>query len=64
MPNKHHTYYEVFKGYQLLASGNAKECADQLGIKVRSLYHIANNPYHRTVANAKNPDHYIIAFKV
>ncbi|WP_407372347.1 hypothetical protein [Carnobacterium sp.] len=38
---------EVYKGYQLLAEGTAKQCADKLGVKVETIWYYKSAAYQR-----------------
>ena len=37
----------IYKGYQLLAEGTAKQCAEKLGVKVESIWYYKSAAYQR-----------------
>ena len=39
--------FAVYKGYQLLAEGTAKQCAEKLGVKVETIWYYKSAAYQR-----------------
>lgn len=39
--------YAIYKGYQLLAEGTAKQCAEKLGVKVETIWYYKSAAYQR-----------------
>lgn len=37
----------IYKGYQLLAEGTAKQCAEKLGVKVETIWYYKSAAYQR-----------------
>lgn len=42
--------YAVYKGEEMIASGTAKECAEKLGVKVKTIHHYNTPSYKKRVA--------------
>ncbi|WP_218668304.1 hypothetical protein [Sediminibacillus massiliensis] len=41
MPRTMKHEYAIYKGEELLCMGNAKECAEALGVRVKTIYYYA-----------------------
>ena len=39
--------YAVYRGDELICVGTAKECAEELGVKVNTIYWMSNPAYHK-----------------
>lgn len=39
--------FTVYKGYQLLAEGTSKQCAEKLGVKVETIWYYKSAAYQR-----------------
>lgn len=48
--------YALYKGEELLSIGTAKEIAEEMGIKVASVYFYQTPTHKKRLASSKNPD--------
>lgn len=49
--------YAVYKGDDLIVVGNAKECADFMGVSMRYIHRLATPTHHNFIRESyKNPD--------
>ena len=42
-------FYTVYKGDEIICSGSARECAEALGVKVKTIYFYASPAWKRRV---------------
>lgn len=49
--NRRRKHFEIYRGYELLAEGTAKECAEKLGKSENTIY-----TYHHRTKNSKYKD--------
>jgi len=53
--------YEVLRGYEVIATGTAKECAEQLGLSVESIYRLSSLDHFKRQSDLEVA---IVAFKI
>jgi hypothetical protein len=56
--------YSVYKGDEMIALGTAKECAEQLGIKDKSVICYASDSHKRKFLKYKNSKSQTIAYRI
>jgi hypothetical protein len=56
MSYKRNAIYAVYKGDDLLATGTAQECAEELGVTQEYIHYMVTPIGKKRLANRKNPD--------
>ena len=47
-------FYTVYKGDEIICTGSARECAEALGVKVKTIYFHASKALKRRVERIEN----------
>ena len=47
-------FYTVYKGDEIICTGSARECAETLGVKVKTIYFYASQAWKRRVERLEN----------
>ena len=47
-------FYTVYKGDEIICTGSARECAEALGVKVKTIYFYASKAWKRRVERIEN----------
>lgn len=58
-PHRNPVIYEVVQGYEVLATGTAQECADELGLKRETIYFYAS-----TIHSERAKENSMIAYRI
>lgn len=56
MSYKRNAIYAVYKGDDLLVTGTAEECAEELGVTQEYIHYMVTPVGKKRLANRKNPD--------